>query len=47
LQAVLRTTSAEPKPKVVHRFADFACQAIVKLEAQAQAADAVAQGKGQ
>ena len=47
VQAVLRTyTSTEPKPKVAHRFADFACRAIVKLEAQAQAADAVAQGKG-
>ena len=47
VQAVLRTyTSAEVKPKVAHRFADYAGGAIGACEAQAQAADAVAQGKG-
>jgi integrase len=45
VEAVLRTYNSS-EPKVAHRFADYADRAIVKLVAQAQAADAVAQGKG-
>jgi hypothetical protein len=46
LETVLRTyTSTEQKPKVAHRFADFAGRAIAKLEVKAHAADALASGK--